>query len=216
MKNSGLSRLVLSEPQTKNFKRARVLAVDAQDLLESVLIVPSLRDAVAHGTLVAGTTSRKPKKRPTLWLSEWIDYASQETDSGGEVVMVFGNEQRGLSDAELDFCQLVVNIPVSPAKESINLAQAVMIAAHQCFLASWSSGKKEESRLPLAPVGTQHTLFDFIRQVLLEVDFLNTQNPDTVLSEIKRLIERARPTQREAELLLTAFRHISRAIKPTK
>ncbi len=212
MKNSGLSRIIVADPHTHDFERARKMATDADDLLDHLRVAKDLASAVEHGTMVAGTTSRAPEGRPTLLLREFVARASAETDSGGEVVVVFGNEQRGLSDAELDHCHLVVNIPTAPAKTSINLAQSVMLAAHECFLASLEPREPLE-RPPPANARLLETLYAKMRSVLVEADFLNPQNPDAILSELKRLLERASPSQREAELLLTAFRHLERALR---
>jgi tRNA/rRNA methyltransferase len=216
MKNSGLSRLALSDPQTRDFDRARVMGLDASDLLDRMVVTGTLAEAVGHGTLVAGTTSRRLQDRPSLWLREFAARASRETDAGGEVVIVFGNEQRGLSDVELDACQLVVNIPASPAKESINLAQAVMLVAHECYLASLAPAAEVEPADPGpgARAATLQALYERMRQVLLDADFLNRENPDAILTEVKRTLERARLTQREAELWLNAFKHLARAMAP--
>ncbi|MGC4116698.1 MAG: RNA methyltransferase [Myxococcales bacterium] len=211
MKNSGLSRLTLVDPQTTDFDRAKVMGLDASELLERMVTTTSLPEAVGHGTLVGGTTSRRLQDRPTLWLRDFVARASKETDAGGEVVIVFGNEQRGLSDVELDACQVVVNIPASPAKESINLAQAVMLVSHECYVASLTPAPAA-AELPAARVATIQALCDRMRSVLLQADYLNAQNPDAILTEITRTLERSRLTQREAELWLNAFKHLGRAM----
>lgn len=209
LKNSGIARIALADPHTHEFDRARRMATDAEDLLDRLEVVKDLSEAVAGATLVAGTTSRSPAGRPTLWLREFVAKASAETDAGGDVALVFGNEQRGLSDAELDHCHVVVNIPTAPEKPSINLAQAVMLAAHECYLASLAPRAPAPRPLP-ATAGLLEALYGRMRSALLAADFLNPQNPDAILSELKRLIERAGPSQREAELLLTAFKHLER------
>jgi len=215
MKNCGLKRLTLSDPQTRDFDRARVMALDASELLGSLQLVDSLPQAVGHATLVAGTTSRRLQDRPALWLREFVAQASRETDAGGEVVVVFGCEQRGLSDAELDACQVVVNIPASEEKSSINLAQAAMLVAHECYLASLTPAAPLPalSALPGARAETLRALSERMRQVMIEADFLNRQNPEAILTELSRTLERARLDQREAELWLTAFKHLARAMK---
>jgi tRNA/rRNA methyltransferase len=212
LKNSGLTRIALADPYTHEFDRARRMATDAEDLLDHLEVTKDLAAAVAGATLVAGTTSRRPQGRPTLWLRGFVARASAETDAGGEVALVFGNEQRGLSDEELDLCQVVVNIPSAPEKPSINLAQAVMLAAHECYLASLAP-PAPALRPPPASAGLLHALYARMRAALLEADFLNEQNPDAILSELKRLLERAGPSQREAELLLNAFKHLERGLK---
>jgi tRNA/rRNA methyltransferase len=219
MKNCGLARIVLADPHTRDFERARKMAVDAEDLLDGMRIARDLQEAVASGTLVAGTTSRQIRGRPTVLLRDFVARASAHTDAGGEVAVVFGNEQRGLSDRELDLCHQVVTIPTAPAKLSINLAQSVMLVSYECYQASLAPPAEPEPRPEPQPSGEAataaalNTLYGRMRDVLLAADFLNRQNPDLILSELKRLLERARPTRREAELLITAFKHLDRAIR---
>ncbi len=225
MKNTGLSRITLSAPLTREFDRARHLATDAIDLLPEMKVCGSLSEAVAHGTLVAGTTSRRPDSRRCIWLDELVELADRETDAGGEAVIVFGNERRGLSNAELDWCQYVVNIPTAPAKSSINLAQSVMLVAHALFTkahrqalqrrqeAGLFTSPQPEKREEPAAAGMLHALYGMARPLLTEAGFLNAQNPDHILSELERLLERARPTKREAELLLAAVRQLTRVQK---
>jgi tRNA/rRNA methyltransferase len=215
MKNCGLSRLTLADPQTLDFERAKVMALDASELLCSMQRTSTLAQAVGHATLVAGTTSRRPQDRPCEWLREFVLRASRETDAGGEVAIVFGNEQRGLSDVELDACQLVVNIPASAGKSSINLAQAVMLVAHECYLASLEPARAEP-QAPGARAQTLSALQALMCKVLMDADFLNRQNPEAILTELKRTLERARLGQREAELWLTAFKHLERALRTGK
>ena len=225
MKNTGLSRITLSAPLTQEFDRARHLATDAIDLLPQMKVCGTLAEAVAHGTLVAGTTSRRPDCRRCIWLDELVQLADRETDAGGEVILVFGNERRGLSNAELDWCQCVVNIPTAPAKSSINLAQSVMLVAHALFTASHrqalqrrleaglSTAPQPEKREAPATAGMLQALYGAARPLLVEAGFLNAQNPGHILSELERLLERAHPTKREAELLLAAAKQLARAQK---
>lgn len=223
MKNTGLSRIFLSAPQTHDFERARALATDAIDLLPQMRLFDALSEAIAHGTLVAGTTSRQhPGRRTSLWLNEFVDLADQETEAGGELIVVFGNERRGLSNAELDLCHLVINIPTAPEKASINLAQSVMIIAHALFSRSHRQAARHNrlpetdggpGRSPLATAGSLQALYDRALPLLIESGFLNRQNPDLIFSEFKRVLERARPTQREVELLLAAAKQMERMAK---
>lgn len=226
MKNTGLSRIFLSAPKTRNFERARVLATDAIDLLPEMRVFEHLSDAIAHGTLVVGTTSRQdPGHRSSLWLDEFIELAAQETDKGGELVVVFGNERRGLSNAELDLCHLVVNIPTSPKKSSINLAQSVMLISHALFSNYWKSSitKKIQTtsnnhfiEQPEVTAGLLNKLYERALQILMEINFLNRQNPQLIFSEFKRLLERARPTRREIELLISVIKKTEYTLKQKK
>lgn len=220
MKNTGLSRITLSAPLTREFDRARHLATDAIDLLPRMKVCESLSEAVAHGTLVAGTTSRRPDCRRTIWLEDLVSLADKETDSGGEVVIVFGNERRGLSNKELDWCQYAVNIPTAPEKDSINLAQSVMLVSHALFTLAHrqEQERRREAGLyttPQAPeredpatAGMLQALYALAQPLLVQADFLNAQNPDHIFSELERLLERSKPTKREVQLLISAVKQL--------
>lgn len=223
MKNTGLTRVFVSAPQTHDFARARILATDAIDLLPQMRVFDKLSQAISHGTLVAGTTSRQhPGHRASLWLEEFVELADRETETGGEVVIVFGNERRGLSNAELDVCHLAVNIPTAPEKSSINLAQSVMLVSHALFSRAHRQRREtaprqihREARCSAAPAtaGLLQAFYARAAPLLLASGFLNPQNPDLIFSEFKRLLERARPTQREIELLLAATKQLGRMVE---
>ena len=128
------------------------------------------------------------------------------------MALVLGGEKRGLSDADLAVCQEVLAIPTQPAQPSMNLAQA---AAVLLYLASREEQAPTEPRDPQgAPLATVHALEDVLRDVMLKSGFLNPQAPDRVLYELSRSLVRGQLAKREAEMWLSAFEHVRRALKP--
>jgi tRNA/rRNA methyltransferase len=128
------------------------------------------------------------------------------------VALVLGGEQRGLSDEELAHCAEVLVIPTSEVQPSMNLAQAAGVLLYLCG--------REGAKNPVPPapepgarIGTLNALSQRMREVLLTAQFLNPQAPEHVLHELELTLFRARLTQREAELWLTAFKHLERAVK---
>jgi tRNA/rRNA methyltransferase len=132
------------------------------------------------------------------------------------VALLFGEERRGLSDAELELCQAVCTIPTSPDYDSMNLAQAVAVLCYE--LASGAGA----GSVPPAGAGaveaeparraTVEALWERLAALLAAAGYLNPQNPEHILADWRRLLSRAEPTQREVELLLAAVRALERQV----
>jgi tRNA/rRNA methyltransferase len=226
LKNFGLSRLAVVAPPSwagpprsgragtareDVLLRARRLARKAGDLLDAAEIHGDLRAALAGATWTCGTTSREVEGRPRLDPHALAAEVARRS-AGGQVALVFGQERRGLSDAELELCQAVCSIPTAPAYDSMNLAQAVAVIAWEVA----SAAGAEPFSGPAAPPARHETieaLWDRVRSLLGEAGYLNPQNPEHILAELRRLLARAEPTQREAELCVAAVRALERIFR---
>ncbi len=227
MKNFGLARLVVVVPPAWSgaprgggpataredvMARARRTARKAGDLLDAAELHRDLRSALGPATWTCGTTSRAPEGRPRLDPRTLAAEVARRSASG-EVAVVFGEERRGLSDAELTLCQAVCSIPTSPAYDSMNLAQAVAIVAYEIALAAPARAAPAGPPPDPARRATLEALWDRTRALLSAAGFLNPQNPDAILAELRRFLDRAEPTQREAELLAAAVRDLERILE---
>jgi tRNA/rRNA methyltransferase len=189
--------------------RARRLARRAADVLERAEIHGDLRAAVGAATWVCGTTSRTIEGRPQLDPRALAVEVARRTATG-EVAVVFGEERRGLSDAELALCDAVCTIPTDGAYDSMNLAQAVAVIAYELGRAPPPAAPP-----PAEPARreTVEALFGALRVLLARAGYLNPQNPDAILAEWRRILGRAEPTQREVELLAAAVRAVDRLVR---
>ncbi len=226
MKNFGLSRLVVVEPAAWSgaprsgegtsaredvLARARRTARRAADLLDRAVLASDLRAALGRTIWACGTSSRAIEGRPRLDPHALAAEVARRS-AAGEVAIVFGEERRGLSDAELDLCQAVCTIPTASAYDSMNLAHAVAVVSYE--LARCAGGVlAPEPAEPPARHETLEALWDRLRALLGAVGYLNPQRPDLVLAELRRVLERAEPTQREAELLAAAVRALERVVR---
>jgi tRNA/rRNA methyltransferase len=200
--------------------RARRTARRAARLLDRAEVHPDLRSALAGATWVCGTTSRQPEGRARLDPRTLAAEVARRS-AAGEVAILFGEERRGLSDAELDPCQAVCTIPTRPAYDSMNLAQA---AAVVCYELGRELTPPVTRPPPVdAPRGapgepargaTVEALWDGLRELLGRAGYLNPQNPDHILGDWRRLLARAEPTQREVELLAAAAKAVTRLLPP--
>jgi tRNA/rRNA methyltransferase len=208
LKNFGLSDLRVvgqSEalPGGAGFPEARALAWNAGDVLEAARSVASLDDAVADLRLVAAASARPG---PGIEIVTPREFAAEmaRLPPGAAAGCVFGPEDHGLSNEELDSCRVRVRIPTASAQPSLNLAQSVMVVAYEVGLALAEVAPTCEpsgDELP-AREGDVQRLADAFRVLALEAGYLNAQAPEHVLGELRRLLSRARPTQREVSLLL--------------
>jgi tRNA/rRNA methyltransferase len=212
MANFGFSRLILSDPATYAFRGAERLAVKGEGVLEGMAVARDLPEALTDCVYAVGTTSRTQLKgRTSLTPEEAVRRLAQES-ARGRVALVLGGEQRGLSDEELAHCADVLVIPTSEVQPSMNLAQAAAVLLYLCGREG-APAPTPEAAEPGARMGTLDALGRRMQEVLLSAQFLNPQAPEHVLHELERTLLRARLSQREAELWLTAFKHLERAVK---
>ena len=211
MKNFGVPELVLAAPLTYAFGEAEKLAVKSADLLDRMRVERELKPALAPYVFVAGTTSRTLPDRPSL-NGEQLAIRLNEERQRGPVAVLFGSEKRGLSDSELELCQAVVTLPSQPPQPSINVAQSAAIIAYE--LGKLVAPTPATPSVPTAATRERmEALFSSMQAVLLQAGFLNPQNPEDILDELRRLLDRAHTSEREAQLLLTAFTKLERALK---
>jgi len=212
MANFGFSRLILSDPATYAFRGAERLAVKGEGVLEGMAVARDLPEALTDCVYAVGTTSRTQLRgRTSLTPEEAVHRLAQES-ARGRVALVLGGEQRGLSDEELAHCADVLVIPTSEVQPSMNLAQAAAVLLYLCGREG-AQAPTSEAPEPGARMGTLNALGLRMQEVLLSAQFLNPQAPEHVLHELERTLLRARLSQREAELWLTAFKHLERAVK---
>lgn len=214
MANFGFSRLILSDPATYAFRGAERLAVKGDSVLESMAVARELSEALKDCVYAVGTTSRTQIEGRTALTPEEAVARLADQSRRGRVALVLGSEQRGLSNEELAFCTDLLVIPTSEVQPSMNLAQAAAVLLYLCS----REGQRPAEVAPVEPepegarMGTVHALGERMKQVMLEAQFLNPQAPEHILRELERSLLRARLTQREAELWLTAFKHLGRAV----
>ncbi len=198
MKNMGVRSLVLvGPPHGLDDREARALAYGAWDVLDGARRAGSVGEAVAGSVSVAGTTGRAI---PGAWSPRRLAEEAVVLSGGGRVSLVFGPEDSGLTGEELALCHRLVHVPTDPAQPSLNLAQAVLLLAYELRLASLAAGPPPAAE-EAATAGALEQAVQEIRGALLEIGYLDPSSPDRILTELRRLLARARPTPREVVLL---------------
>ncbi|RTE66540.1 RNA methyltransferase [Amphritea opalescens] len=207
MKNMGLSDLCLIEPRRFPHADASARAAGADDILTNATVVESLEDALADCHLVVGTSARS---RTIPWpLVNPRELAAIVTPlpSTTRVAIVFGREDRGLTNEELQRCHQHVHIPVNEQFSSLNLAAAVQVITYEMRMAQECDVSDAKPRwgtewdVDLADGRELERLFDHFEEALTEIDFLDPDKPRNLMPRLQRLLLRAVPDKIEVNIL---------------
>ena len=203
MKTMGLSSLYLAEPKVAPDGHSVALAAGASDILKHAVTVDSVEEAIADCSMVIATSAR----------SRTLDWPMLDPREAGEklvgsamngpVAIVFGRENNGLTNEELQKCTYHVAIPANPEYTSLNLAQAVQIICYEARMAYLNSTKidypKVEEVYPLAK--DQENFFTHLENTLLSTGFIVKNHPGQVMTKLRRLFSRARIERAEMNIL---------------
>jgi TrmH family RNA methyltransferase len=207
MANFGLSDLRLVTPRADPLSlEARAMACSAHDLLAAAKVADSLPDAVAECRWVCGTTARLGERRRAQLTPRT---AASELLATAPSALVFGPEDTGLSGADLDLCHAVLTIPVHPGHESLNLAQAVAVAAYELWTASLRTqpahgerhGHLRAEPRPPATAQELEEALAHVQEMLEAIGYFRQTAPEHPLREIRRFLARAQPTRYELSML---------------
>ncbi|PLX80377.1 MAG: RNA methyltransferase [Desulfuromonas sp.] len=203
MANFGFGKLYLVNPEADHLNdEARRMAVKAAPLLEQAVIVPDLAAALADCRLALGTTRRFGKYREDFLHPDELGPQVVPVAEAGEVALVFGREDKGLLTEELDLCQRFITIPTSDELPSMNLAQSVAVSLYGLVLSSRNhEGENRHGRKSLASGQTLERLYDHMRRTLLDIEYLDPQNPEHILHTYRRIFGRAQLNDREVRVL---------------
>lgn len=192
MKTMGLKRLVLVKPRRFPDPEAEWMAASAADMLARAQVVDTLEQAIADCHMVIGTSARSrripwPCEAPRV-CAERAAVASLQ----GEVALVFGREDSGLSNEELQRCNLHLHIPSHADYTSLNLAMAVQVVAYELRLQALASEPPEplDWDAPPATHADLERLYQHLEETLIEIGFLDPAAPRQLMTRLRRLYNR--------------------------
>ena len=212
MKNMGLSRLVLVEPRDFPSAEAVARAAGAVDILDGARIVSTLEDALDGCSLVLGTSARdRHIPWPLLDPRECATACMEQIDQGCDVALVFGREDSGLTNDELQRCHFHVHIPSDPEFSSLNLATAVQVLTYEvrmAWLAAQGQPTKmaklethaEQSSLPVTADELER-FYTHLESTLVQIGFHDPGNPRHLMSRLRRLYGRSNISKLEMNIL---------------
>ncbi|HEY2806186.1 MAG TPA: TrmJ/YjtD family RNA methyltransferase [Gemmatimonadales bacterium] len=204
MKNFGVRDLRLVQPVEFDAYRIEGIAHRSADLLKRVELFDDLPSALGDCVHVVaftarGRTAKRDIQRPRQAAAEIMAMAGK-----GPVALLFGREDKGLSNTDLDRAHRVCVIPSEDAYPSMNLGHAVAVALYELALARGAEErpvKAPRRAAPPADAALLETLHADIEKALDAVDFFKTRERKLIMRTIRAVVQRVPMDQREARLI---------------
>lgn len=214
MKNMGFRHLSLVKPKEFPSDVATYRSKAAKDILENALIFNNLEEAVVDCELVIGTSARDRKVPwPILSPKESAEEVSKSLKIH-KIAIVFGREDRGLTNEELGLCNYHVHIPTDPEYSSLNLSQAVQILVYEIRMAVLSDDENQDYwDVELANNNQTEMLIQHMDELMQEVDFYDVDNPRKLLLRVRRFFKRSRIDVMETNIFRGLFATIQKKLK---
>jgi len=210
MKNMGLARLHLVDPPDFRSGAARMMAHGSGDILYGARAFPTLEEALQGTSVAVGTTHRSRRG-----FSDYLD-PPQAADrlaalpGQAEGAIVFGREESGLTNGELQLCQAIGSVPTAHRYPSLNLAQAVLLFAYELHRAAVCSSPPSDQ--DLAPFQEVEQMYTHISDALDKLGFVSRHRPDTFMRSVRRVFGRITLERRDVATIHTIFRQVDRFV----
>ena len=203
IKNFGFERLDVAAPACDPLDdSARRMAVDARDVLEAMRAWPSLDAALTGARTVVGTSRRTGKHRRPHYRLDEVASALVDLARAGDVACVFGPEDHGLRDDELDRCTHLVYVQTSAELPSLNVAQAVLLMAYELHRAESHGAPAPDDPLePPADHAAREAMYLHLERALLAIGFLGRDSREVLMRRFRRALGRAALTAEEVRML---------------
>lgn len=215
MKTMGFSKLYLVDPVNPVDSHASALAAGATDVLGNAVVVDTLQEAIADCNTVIGTSARsRTLSWPMVNPVECGEKLLAGTEQEGDVALVFGRENSGLTNEELQLCNFHVCIAANPEYSSLNLAMAVQTLCYETRMRYLAKDEQQiEQDDAVYPSSEQMELFyQHLEKTLSDTGFIIKQHPGQVMTKLRRLFNRARPEEQELNILRGILTSIDKSI----
>ena len=214
MKTMGLSKLSLINPRKFPSGEANALSGNATDILENAQVYKTIEDAIKTSTFVYATSSRnRTIQWPTVNVEEGAELILNQTTAEKEISILFGREDRGLTNEELQLANTHIEIPANPDYPVLNLAMSAQILSYEIFKASHNTEARDWHDYPEVDSANLQMLIDHFIETAVNIDVIHPENPKKIISRIKRMFSRLHPDEMEASFLRGFLAAINKKLK---
>jgi len=205
MKNMKMAHLCLVAPKIFPSAEATARASGADDILAKAIVCPSLSEAIADCQLVIGASARC---RTISWPELNPRQAAEQcvlTEPRQTVAIIFGRENSGLKNHELDLCHYLLRIPCNAEYSSLNIAAAVQVICYELFVAAnvpettLTIGDKGEC--PLATGAQMESFYDHLHETLIDIGFMQSGKSKSIMRRLRRIYNRIQLDTKELDIL---------------
>jgi tRNA/rRNA methyltransferase len=206
MHNMGLHHLTLVNPKDRVLTRVLKTATGTSiDIVQDMQVFYDLKNALDPFHYVVGTTARTGAIRPALTQPRRLARDLIGLSQNNRIALLFGAEDRGLSNQQLRYCHTIATIPTALFR-SLNLAQAVMIFCYEIFLAGSDADVEPVTRL--ANKFELEGMYDHLKEMLLKIGFLDPQNPEHWMLNLRRFFSRVQLRAKEVRVIRGICRQV--------
>ena len=214
IKTMGLKRLSLVNPRVFPSSDANALAGNATDILENATLYSSIQDAIKNSTFVYATSARdRSIQWPILNAEQASTEIVEQANSEKEISIIFGKEDRGLTNDELELANKLIEIPANPEYPVLNIAMSVQLILYEIFKASSNDRPREWRDYPEVNSEQLQRLIKHFIDTAIEIDVIDPKNPKKILSRIKRMFTRLQPDEMEASFMRGFLSGIKKKLK---
>lgn len=206
MRNMGIRQLVIVDPQNFDLSKALKLATHfSSDIIEKSKFYPDLKEALSSFNYVVGTTARLGGQRQVVHTPLTLARNLIPISVKNRIAILFGPEDKGLSNEDIRYCHALVNIPTTEFS-SLNLAQSVMILCYEIFIAGGEANEEFTPRM-----ASRHELdgmYDQLKDILVRISYINSENPDYWLNHFRRFFTRLQLRAKEVNIIKGLCRQV--------
>ena len=214
MKNMGLSRLTLINPKKFPHDEATALAGNAGDVLEKAKIFGSIKEAVKNSKIIFATSARE---RTIEWPVASAKDAAQEINQlaaeGLEVSILFGREDRGLTNEELQLSNKHLIISAHPEYPVLNIAMSTQVVCYELYQASQHEPIGPWQDFPEYSAEELTHLIEHFNETVFNLKLIDPANPKQILTRMERMFRRLYPDQMEGNFLRGFLKAVNKQIK---
>ena len=214
MKNMGLTNLALINPKKFPHQEATALAGNAIDVLENTRVFDSIHDAIENSKVIYATSARdRTIEWPTLSVKEAAEEINQLVCEDIKVSILFGREDRGLTNEELQLANKHLIIPAHPEYPVLNIAMSTQVICYELYQAAQDIPDKKWQDFPEYTTLELNNLIDHFNQTVESLGLVDKENPKQIMTRMERMFRRLYPDQMEGNFLRGFLKAVNKRIK---
>ena len=214
MKNMGLANLSLINPKKFPHQEASALAGNATDVLDNAKIFTSIQEAVKNSKAIYATSARERTiEWPTLTANDAASEIQELVANEIEVSILFGREDRGLTNDELQLANKHLIIPAHPDYPVLNIAMSTQVVCYELYQAAKKNSVDSWQDFPEYTSEELNNLIDHFNETIIALELVDPNNPKQIMTRMKRMFRRLYPDQMEGNFLRGFLKAVNKRIK---
>ena len=211
MKNMKMRELCLVSPLKFPNADATARASGADDILCSATVCDTLQEAIVDCQVVLGASARdRTISWPELTARDCAEKFVCKAERKNKIALVFGRENSGLKNHELDLCHFLLRIPCNAEYSSLNLAAAVQVVCYELYVASEQKVEStigDKDKEPLATMKQMELFYQHLQETLDDIGFLHVDKSQSIMRRLRRIYNRIALDTKELDILRGIFRY---------